>query len=317
MAPVVFVDSRPRISRAATTTILSSATSNETWLIKPRSNPEDDVFQGRVELIDPRDLPGAERLQHRFRAVYRHYSTNPVAYERACFERFLLTHLWSDRFSYGDFWHFDTDALAAMPLADLVAEERRFQLSCGLPTGLQGKMPSATVSQSFQTSDVASRFVDFMMSRFFSDPHLNLEGWFLERTRDGLGGGVSDMTAWGQFIVSNPDITVFDSFSSTLRGRILVDTTYQLRQQLDAMNLDWSEGRLYLRSRNGRLSVMRGESILGIAAIHMAGADKGLIFPLSNGKSVRYMGLQHQLRRAKFRALRRSQHTVRQLQSRL
>ncbi len=305
MAPVVFVDSRERLPRAAVTTINLSARENPVWVIKPGASNKEQRLSRTVNVVDPRDIRGAKSAIREFRGVYEHLSTNTVDYERSCFERFVIIDLWACESGVIGAWHFDTDAWAATNLGSLIPPESSHKMVAGLPNGLNDEFPSVTVSQAYIPSRVLRRFSEYLIEDFFSTRREELTAWFTRRRELSRPGGVSDMMAWGAFLKASSEVDVRNSFTTRISGYLLIDTLYQLVEQLNAMKSDPAYGGLALVPTSHGLILRNGSSTLEVAGVHLAGADKGLIFPLASGRKVTYMGLTHRYRRASHRTRRR------------
>lgn len=306
MPPLIFVDSRECLPREAVTTINLSAKRNSVWLIKPLDPGADASLDTSVSVVDPREINGAVAMIREFRSVYTHLSTNSVAYERSCFERFILLNCWAAESGVQSAWHFDTDAWATRDLSALTPPGFAYNMVAGLPTGLEGPHPSVTVSQSYVTSDVLRRFTEFLLQDFFVTWRQELQAWFTHRRELSQLGGVSDMMAWGAFLKDSPDVTVWNSFSSTISGYLLIDTLYQLVEQLRAQGWVLSgRGMLLIPSPDG-LSLMVGPTKIEVAGVHLAGADKPLVFSLASGRQVPYMGMNQRFVRVKHRIRRRA-----------
>jgi len=307
MEPVVFVDTRQRLPREAVATIRCASEQNATWVIKP-ADPHQDAKLGRdVRVVDPMEIAGARQFASEFRHRYRHMSTNSVAYERGCFERFLFVYCWAEEVGVDKLWHFDTDALPTIDITTLGMGASNWEVVAGMPGGLAGDLPSVTVSQAFLTRPVLAHFADFLVNHFFVVQEFQLEAWYQSRVQSGLTGGVSDMTAWGQFLRLHPEIHILNAYQTLVGGHLLIDTTYQLREQLQALvqgipagwHLDDLEVSRFTVSESGI------DGGIPVAGIHMAGADKSLVYPISRGRSIHYLGKRHRVARTQYRVRRR------------
>lgn len=315
MPPLLFVDSRGNLPREAVATINLSAQHNATWLIKPADRKSDASLDATVHMVDPRDIDGAHDVIRDFRATYQHLSTNPPEYERSCFERFILLDRWASQSGARALWHFDTDAWATRDLQVLTPPAFSADMIAGLPQGLSGRLPSVTVSQAYLTSGTLSKFARFLLDDFFSKRRQELETWFASRRAMSRLGGVSDMMAWGAFLKQNPDIRVSNSFATTISGYLMIDTLYQLPEQLHAQGIaESTRGILMAVSREG-LSLQVGATTIAVAGVHLAGADKPLVFAFEKGRTVSYMGMHQRYVRASHRLHRRSKRLIGRLRN--
>lgn len=113
------------------------------------------------------------------------------------------------------------------------------------------------------------------------------------------------MMAWGTFLRDNPAISVLNSFSSDVSGYLMIDTLYQLLDQLRAQGrVPAGHPLIFVPSPDG-LSMNFGSTSMAVAGVHLAGADKPLIFGFAGGRRLVYMGLNQRYARARHRLQRR------------
>lgn len=306
--PVVYFDTRERLPSFAWSAVLQSARWGPTYLVKPRGR--EDVETTNLTLIDPGSLRGLREQIQAFRSNYVHLSTAPVAYERACFERFIALNALCDQLDLPSIWHVDTDVVVSQAI---FAQETSSALShldlvaWGVPHGAFSFGEPMSLGFSFVTKEVLQAFTNFVVDKFYVDYLGDCEKFYRNRLSAGMTGGVCDMTAWGVLSTTHAKWRVLDTRTSRLAGRALINTLYSFSRQSDippAVQIEGT-GRYSLRLNGGDFLLVRGERNIPLLGVHFAGADKALIPTVKPTWSLPIGGPRHLSNRGHYRLRRK------------
>jgi hypothetical protein len=302
--PVVMYDSRSELPHWAWRVVRLTASHGTTILLKPPGHR--DATHPNLEIIDPRDVPGASDRLTQFRKAYVHMSTAPIQFERACFERFLVLAAYMEGATLNHVWHMDTDAVAH-------ASARTIGLNlakAGFDAVSAGSLEcwdtggSISAGNAFLSQRAVEAFSDFVCGRMFGEYGTSLRRWFLGLKDRGGSGGVCDMTAWGICLREDRTLKTLDTNWTLVDDHMVINSLYRLPMQWHQITGS-SAGTLRVDGRGTRVWDTSSGLSIPIAAIHLSGADKWLGHILDTPVSVRTDGAAHKAMRMAYRMSRR------------
>lgn len=163
-------------------------------------------LHGRLNIINPDYDPCYQATSKIFDRLFVNLSTNPSSFERACFLRWFAFDIASAQLVDDEYLcMLDSDVLLMSSprvcfdsFASSSANASPDFIGCISDAGEVGVVIPAII---VMKKRILSLFCEFLLSSYFSDANRgNLLTSFYKRVGRGVFGGISDMTAWFDFV---------------------------------------------------------------------------------------------------------------------
>ena len=246
-------------------------------------DPENDRF-AFVTHVDTTAAPYASAAAE-LGAAYRHLSTNRVAFERFCFERWFVLQAAMRARGLDRALVLDTDVLLYATEAEVVAShvgER--PVGIGIPEVQEPFVWVGAPHASYWTRGAVDAFCAFVLDAYRHGDAFDRK-WAYHR-ENAIAGGVCDMTALYLFArsldpegLANPisirDGAVFD------HNLNVADNEHPLEFEMEGRYkwVGWRDGRPVGRTRSGELVRWLGLHLQGQAKARVPGLYRGPAFP--------------------------------------
>lgn len=228
----------------------------------------------QLVLLDPATLNYYAEAESLFDSVFLNFSTNPAAYEKACFCRWLALDLATCHLADNDYvCMLDTDFVLGMHPEDIlqICSEQAGGSGPGFIGSWSEQHPAAIGPElAFFQKKYLFQFCRYLLSGYF-DPtnHPSLRGQYYDRIAKGLAGGICDMRALAGWLRSH-DVLAFNL--NAIRGYSFVHNFAAFVQQQCSDAPGWE-----IVVSNGRQTLNNTSWPEHLIGIHFQGATKPLM----------------------------------------
>jgi len=196
--------------------------------------------------------------------------------EIACFARFFAMRRFMHQRGIEYAWHMDTDV---WPTNDLQKFEN-FVIENGYGALLSGGYSdnsSLTAGCAIFHLETLDQFCKYLSDELYKKNSATLEKFYSNRIKNGLSGGVCDMTAFGMWVNQyNPKWT--NSYKLVIENTLIPQNLGQdLNDQFNELFLNLKNSFEIFILRKGRIICSIGGKKMNLASIHFGGHQKFLI----------------------------------------
>jgi hypothetical protein len=237
-----------------------------TKAIKPfKLSRRPNIFFIHLDLLD------YQKSFNEFKGIYRHMSTHGEAFELSCFERYFALQSCMKRFHLENVWHLDTDVVPTPNLKNYQSQNLIF-------SSPYDDLSVASGHTCKFTAVALNNFLDFLKWEFYQKNYPELKDAFDRRLKDGLKGGVTDMSALAYWLRTLSATAWLNSYGKVFNDVQINHTFSNLHREIDGKKKSTNKFLLVLRINN-RIILFKRSGKSKLASLHFQGQYKVLMVP--------------------------------------
>lgn len=266
-APVVFFDNRPKLDSNFLKILANAEIENEIIILTSDKSTQIPKSKSKIEKVDIQSLSNYAECERQFLSRYIHLSTNSYDFETACFLRFFAVECLVKERNFQWFWLLDCDVWPTKSISIFSKAEESFFSP--------DYFDFTTISShsSLMSNALLIEFNEFILNIFYSELIGDLEKRYCISSKEGIKGGISDMTAMGVFLREYSISSWHDSNVFGVNGHFLSHTVSRLHLDFGKSEKNYM---LVIRTKNCFI-VICGNMIRKYSTLHFQGNHKFLI----------------------------------------